>query len=102
VSARGTSTAAGKIYKIGIFGAGGGGSATMQGVIPAALRELGWIEGRNIVFERCHADNQLDQLPILAAELVSLNVDVIVAAGTLTPLGKASDSNNTYRDVIGG
>src|SRR6184192_2563304 len=51
-----------------------------------ALRELGWIEGQNIAIERRYAENRLERLPELAAELVHLNVEVIVAVGTLGPL----------------
>lgn len=51
-----------------------------------ALRQLGWVEGKTIVIEYRFADNRNDRLPELAAELVRLNVDVIVAAGTLAPL----------------
>ena len=51
-----------------------------------ALRDLGWIEGQNISIERRYAENRLERLPELAAELVRLNVEVIVAAGTLGPL----------------
>src|SRR5262249_29818544 len=50
------------------------------------LRELGWIEGKNVTFEYRFAENRLERLPELAAELVRLNVDVIVAVGTLGPL----------------
>jgi len=50
------------------------------------LRELGWIEGKNVTFEHRFAENRLERLPELAAELVRLNVDVIVAVGTLGPL----------------
>jgi putative ABC transport system substrate-binding protein len=46
------------------------------------LRELGYIEGKNIVFEFRSAEEKLDRLPQLAAELVRLNVDVIVALYT--------------------
>jgi putative ABC transport system substrate-binding protein len=51
-----------------------------------ALRELGWVEGKNIAFERRYAENRLERLAEFAAELVHLNVDVIVAEGTLAPL----------------
>jgi putative ABC transport system substrate-binding protein len=44
----------------------------------AALKELGWILGQNLVFERRFAGGQPDRLPALAAELVELKVDVIV------------------------
>ena len=43
------------------------------------LRELGYVEGRDIAFEFRSAEEKLDRLPNLAAELVSLKVDVIVA-----------------------
>jgi putative tryptophan/tyrosine transport system substrate-binding protein len=46
------------------------------------LRQLGYIEGRNIVIEYRFADGREDRLPELAAELVRLNVDVIVASST--------------------
>jgi putative ABC transport system substrate-binding protein len=45
------------------------------------LRELGYIEGKNIVIEWRHAEGKLDRLPALAAELVRLKVDVIVTGG---------------------
>ena len=47
---------------------------------------MGWIEGENIVVEERYAEDQLDRLPEQAAELVRLNVDVIVTLGTLAPL----------------
>ena len=46
------------------------------------LRDLGYVEGRNIVIEYRDAKGETDRLPALAAELVALKVDVIVAAGT--------------------
>jgi putative tryptophan/tyrosine transport system substrate-binding protein len=75
----------GKKYIIGRFSAG---SATepVNDVLTEALRELGWVEGQNVVFERRYAENRLERLPELAAELVRLKVDVIVADGTLAPL----------------
>jgi ABC-type uncharacterized transport system substrate-binding protein len=50
------------------------------------LRELGYVEGQNIVFEFRAAEGMLDRLPELAAELVALKVDVIVALYTPCPL----------------
>jgi putative ABC transport system substrate-binding protein len=46
------------------------------------LREQGYVEGRNIVVEWRSADENLDRLPALAAELVRLKVDIIVSAGS--------------------
>jgi len=45
------------------------------------LRELGYVEGKNIVVEDRYAEEKIDRLPALAAELVRLKVDVIVSAG---------------------
>jgi putative tryptophan/tyrosine transport system substrate-binding protein len=74
----------GKKYIVGLFGAGSASEPTE--VLIEALRELGWVEGENIVFERRYAENRLEQLPEMAADLVRLKVDVIVASGTLAPL----------------
>ncbi len=46
------------------------------------LRGLGYVEGRNIALEERWAEDRLDRLPSLAAELVKLNVDIIVTAST--------------------
>jgi putative ABC transport system substrate-binding protein len=46
------------------------------------LRELGYVEGKNILIEYRYAEGKLERLPDLAAELVRLKVDVIVTAGT--------------------
>lgn len=48
------------------------------------LRELGYVEGKNIVFEWQFAEGKLDRLPALAAELVRLKVDLIVTGGSQT------------------
>jgi putative tryptophan/tyrosine transport system substrate-binding protein len=55
------------------------------------LSELGWIEGQNIAIERRYAENRLERLPELAAELVHLNVEVMTAAGD--PLGSGLIAN---------
>jgi putative ABC transport system substrate-binding protein len=46
-----------------------------------ALRELGYVEGRNVAFEARFAEGRVDRLAGLAADLVALKVDVIVAQG---------------------
>ena len=48
------------------------------------LRQLGYLEGKNIVIEVRHAEGKLDRLPSLAAELVRLKVDIIVSGGPAT------------------
>jgi putative tryptophan/tyrosine transport system substrate-binding protein len=49
--------------------------------IRLALRERGYIEGQNIVMEYRYAEGKQDRWPALAAELVSLKVDLIVVTG---------------------
>ncbi|HEY2538271.1 MAG TPA: ABC transporter substrate-binding protein [Stellaceae bacterium] len=74
-----------KIYKIGFLNAGSPESGP-KSILNEAFRELGYVEGKNVTFERRFAEDRLDRLPKFAAELVSLKVDVIMAGGTLAPL----------------
>jgi ABC-type uncharacterized transport system substrate-binding protein len=77
-----------KIFRVGHLAAPG---RTPDGAPPRALREalreLGYIEGKNIVYEARFAEGRFERLPDLAKELVRLNVDVIVAQG-----GKATEA----------
>ena len=50
------------------------------GAFPRAMRELGYVEGKNLVIEWRSAEGNIEHLPALAAELVQLKVDAIVAA----------------------
>jgi putative ABC transport system substrate-binding protein len=63
------------------------------------LRELGYVEGKNIVVEYRYAEGKLDRVPALAAELVRLKVDVIVTAGP-TPTRSAKKATNTIPIVM--
>src|SRR5262249_49737422 len=71
---------AGKVYRIGYLTVPSRESA--QGVantFQRELRDLGWVAGQNVVVDYRFADSNMDRLPDLAAELVRLRVDVIVA-----------------------
>ncbi|HEV8257162.1 MAG TPA: ABC transporter substrate-binding protein [Casimicrobiaceae bacterium] len=70
-----------KVYRIGFLSLGTAESVGPQSrVFTEELRDLGYVEGRNLIFERRYADGTLERLPDFAAELVRLRVDVIVAA----------------------
>ena len=63
------------------------------------LRDLGYVEGRSFVLERRYHEGKLDRLPALAAELVALNVAVIVATGTPNALA-AKQATRTIPIVV--
>jgi putative ABC transport system substrate-binding protein len=76
---------AGKIYRIGILGnvplTDPGGARLWEAFIQG-LRDLGYVEGRNLVVEYRSAEGKPERLPALAAELIALKVGVIVAPNT--------------------
>jgi putative ABC transport system substrate-binding protein len=79
---------AAKIARIGYLAANlAGGPLAGHEAFLQGLRDLGYVEGRNVVIEYRDAGGKDERLPALAAELVALKVDVIVAAaGTLAAL----------------
>jgi putative ABC transport system substrate-binding protein len=89
---------AGSRYTVGFLSAGSE-ITPLDTAFITALGELGWVEGKNVVFERRYAENRLERLPGLAADLVSLKVDVIAAPGTLAPLA-AKQANSTIPIVM--
>ena len=73
---------AAKIARIGYLAANLAASPHLPEAFRQGLRDLGYVEGRNVVIEYRDAEGKPERLPALAAELVALKVDVIVAAGT--------------------
>jgi putative ABC transport system substrate-binding protein len=67
-----------------------------------ALRELGYIEGQNIAIEYRYGEGKLDRYPELAAELVRLKVDIIIAAGGDVLIGAAKNATKTIPIVMVG
>jgi len=67
-----------------------------------ALRELGYIEGQNIASEYRYAEGKADRYPELAAELVRLKVDIIVAAGGAGVIRAAKNATKTIPIVMAG
>ena len=71
-----------RMFKIGWLSATAPGTYPGQKEIIRMLAESGHIEGKNIFFEFRYAENKLERLPALAAELVGHNVDILVTPGT--------------------
>ena len=72
-----------KVFRIGLVQLFGSNALPERvKAFSAGLRDLGYQEGRNIVIEYRWADGHYDRLPALFADLVRLNVDVIVTHGT--------------------
>jgi putative tryptophan/tyrosine transport system substrate-binding protein len=69
-------------------------------VIRLALRERGYIEGQNIAIEYRYAEGKIDRLPELAAELVRLKVDIILAAGGTIVIRPAKNATKTIPIVM--
>ena len=71
-----------RVYRIGVLRpTAPGGDETMTGGMQRALRDVGYVEGRNLAIDVRFADNKLNRLPALAQELVASKVDVIIAVG---------------------
>jgi putative ABC transport system substrate-binding protein len=90
-----------KVAHIGYLGLGPASAwSSRVEALRAGLRDLGWIEGKNIVIEFRWADN-IDQLPGLAAELVRMKVDVIFAPSS-TMVEPARQTTKTIPIVFAG
>ena len=79
---------AGRIWRIGYLSLVSGELEQYKPWLAAfrdGLRELGYVEGKNVIIEQRYAAGQIERLPALAAELVRLKVDILVAA----PAGSA-------------
>jgi putative ABC transport system substrate-binding protein len=77
----------------------GGGSAELEkpwiDAFRQGLRDLGYIEGKNVLIEGRYAAGRYEQLPALAAELIALKVDVILAASTPVALSAKKTTSST-------
>src|SRR5215475_5633721 len=71
-----------KIPRIGYLGAVP--SSAWHEAFRQGLRDLGYVEGKNIVIEYRWVEEKIERYPAIAAELVSLKVDIIVATGSAT------------------
>src|SRR5262245_63978352 len=77
----------GKVFRIGFLDSStASGSAVLVDAFRQELSKLGWVEGKNLTIEYRFAEQKTERLPELAAELVRLKVDLIVATDTPSAL----------------
>ena len=89
-----------KVARIGFLGLVSASShASRTAAFRAGLRDLGWIEGGNLRIEFRWAEGNYDRLPILAEELLRLNIDVLVTHGAAGALA-AKKTTSTIPIVI--
>jgi putative tryptophan/tyrosine transport system substrate-binding protein len=88
----------GKLTRIGALVLTSADAQSLAKALREGLRELGYAEGQNLVFEFRSADGNADRLPNLAAELVRLPVDVLVA--TFTPCALAAKQATTTVPIV--
>jgi ABC-type uncharacterized transport system substrate-binding protein len=88
-----------KIIRVGFLSPTSAASNTDRlEALRAGLRDVGYVEGKNLVIEFRWAEGKFDRLPELAAELVRLNVDVILTAGT--PAIRAAKNATTTIPIV--
>ncbi|HEV2009301.1 MAG TPA: ABC transporter substrate-binding protein [Burkholderiales bacterium] len=88
-----------KVARIGLLeSSSASSSANLHEALIAGLRELGLVEGKNIIIEYRWADGKYERLPGLAAELVQMKVDVILAGGT--PAVQAAKQATTSIPIV--
>jgi putative ABC transport system substrate-binding protein len=88
---------AGKVWRLGVLSGGLAGAPPLE-AFRQGLRELGWVEGQNLVVEYRLAEGRTERLPALARELVQLKVDVIAAGPT--PPALAAKSATTSIPIV--
>jgi putative ABC transport system substrate-binding protein len=91
---------AAKIARIGYLTGNLASAPHLPEAFRQGLRDLGYVEGRNVVIEYRDAEGKPERLPALAAELVALKVDVIVAAEGTPPALAATQATRTLPIVF--
>ena len=81
---------ASSVRRIGVLGSGAQPTPADLQYFDEHLRELGWVEGQNLLVERRYANGRAELLPSFAEELVRLKVEIIVTWGTAATLAASS------------
>ena len=87
----------GKVARIGYLRDSGAAAPDQREAFRQGLRDLGYVEGRNVVIEYRDVGGSLERLSAPVTELVALKVDVVVVAGTPSPRRQGSDHDPSHR-----
>ena len=90
-----------KVPRIGFLSVTSSGQDPRLEAFRQGLREMGYVEGKNFTLEYRSAEGKFDRLPALAAELIRLNVDVIVTQGT-PAAAAAKNATSTIPIIVSG
>jgi len=90
-----------KLPRVGVISSRLGPLPTREGAFQESLRKLGYVEGQSIIIEYRYAEDRLDRLPDLVAELVHSKVDVIVAVST-PAIEAAKQATHTIPIIMAG
>jgi putative ABC transport system substrate-binding protein len=89
-----------KVWRIGVLSGGYGAQNFALAALRQGLRDLGYVEGQNIVIEYRYSEGKHERLPNLAAELVHLNIDVIYACCPGGPSSLAAKNATTTIPIV--
>lgn len=91
---------AGKVYRLAwISGLSSASAPHLSAALLQALRDLGWVEGQNLIIDNRYAEGHFDRLPALMADLLRAKPDVILAQGD-QPIKAAKEATTTVPIVM--
>ena len=90
-----------KVSRVGFLASNSFSGESSLRSLRQGFRELGYVEGKNVIVEYRSAEGKFDRLPTLAAGLLSLKVDVIVTQGTPAAMA-AKNATSTIPIIMSG
>jgi putative ABC transport system substrate-binding protein len=91
-----------RVYRLAFVSSSSRDQSPREEAFRRGLRDLGYVEGKNVVIEYRYADGRSDRLPAIFAELIRLKVDIIVTSGAPPVIRAAQQATRTIPIVIPG
>jgi putative tryptophan/tyrosine transport system substrate-binding protein len=89
-----------RVYRLGLVSSSSRDQSPREDAFRRGLRELGYVEGKNVVIDYRYSQGKSDRLPALLAELIRLKVDVIVTSGAPPVIRAAQQATRTIPIVM--